>query len=285
MRPYLYIIASMFIWSSWGVILKITGIPVHTVIFFSSLVSATALGIFLLKKKGLSGFSYKKWAVSLIGLGLVSLLNTYAFFYAYQTTSIANAVLTHYTAPVFVAFLAPLFLGEKLTLRAAFSVAIATAGLWIMIGASPAELYALMITGDNNTIGILAGLFSGLAYAFIILILRKLAQALNPLATIFFQNSLITLFLIPMALKSPPGMGAEIVLTLLITGLLHSTLAPFLYVSGMKHVTANNTAILGYFEPVCSITLGFLMLGEAVGMNTLLGGAMILFSGYLTIRS
>lgn len=266
-------------------ILKITGISVPIVIFFSSLVSASVLGVFLFKKETLSGFSYKKWSVSLIGLGILSLLNTYSFFYAYQKTSIANAVLTHYTAPVFVAFLAPLFLGEKLTLKAAFSVAIATAGLWIMIGSSPGELHTLMMAGDGNTIGILAGLFSGLAYAFIILILRKLAQELNPLTTIFFQNSLIVLLLIPMTLNSTFSLNQETIWTLLIIGLLHSTFAPFLYVSGMKYVTANNTAILGYIEPLCSITLGFLMLGEVVGLNTILGGVMILFSGYLTVRT
>ncbi len=274
----------MFIWSSWGVILKITAIPVATVIFFSSLVSASVLGSLLYKKNSLSGFSYKRWAIPLIGLGILSLLNTYSFFYAYQKTSIANAVLTHYTAPVFVAFLAPLLLGERLTLRAGFSVAIATAGLWIMIGSNPMELRALMMAGDGNTIGIMAGLFSGLAYAFIILILRKLAQELNTLATIFFQNSIIIILLMPITLNGAFNLNQETIWALLAIGLLHSTFAPFLYVSGMKYVTANNTAILGYIEPLCSITLGFLMLGEAVGLNTILGGAMILFSGYLTIR-
>ncbi|TAL22864.1 MAG: EamA/RhaT family transporter, partial [Nitrospirae bacterium] len=46
-------------------------------------------------------------------LGVVGLLNTFTYYYAFKYTSIANAVLTHYTAPVIVAFLAPLFLKEK----------------------------------------------------------------------------------------------------------------------------------------------------------------------------
>ena len=37
------------------------------------------------------------------------MLNNLSFFYAFQNTTIANAVLTHYTAPIIVAFLAQSF--------------------------------------------------------------------------------------------------------------------------------------------------------------------------------
>jgi drug/metabolite transporter (DMT)-like permease len=52
----------------------------------------------------------------------------------------------------------------------------------------------------------------------------------------------------------------------------------------MKEVTANRAAILGYLEPVCAIVIGAFFLGEEVRASTVVGGGMILFSGYLTVR-
>ena len=70
-----------------------------------------------------------------------------------------------------------------------------------------------------------------------------------------------------------------------VMGIVHSTIAPVLYFRGLREVTANRAAILGYLEPVCAIILGVFFLGEVVSYKTILGGSMILFSGYLTIKN
>jgi drug/metabolite transporter (DMT)-like permease len=67
-------------------------------------------------------------------------------------------------------------------------------------------------------------------------------------------------------------------------GIVHSTIAPVLYFRGFKAVTANRAAILGYLEPVCAILLGALFLEEGVTCKTVVGGGIILFSGYLTVK-
>ena len=46
-------------------------------------------------------------------LGVGDALNAYFFFEAYQRTSVAIAVLTHYLAPLFIAIGAPLLLRER----------------------------------------------------------------------------------------------------------------------------------------------------------------------------
>ena len=67
-------------------------------------------------------------------------------------------------------------------------------------------------------------------------------------------------------------------------GIVHSTIAPILYFKGLQLVTANKAAVLGYLEPVCAIIFSMLFLAEVPGTNSILGGMLIIFSGYLTLK-
>ncbi|HAK89676.1 MAG: hypothetical protein A2X55_04615 [Nitrospirae bacterium GWB2_47_37] len=283
----IYILAAIFLWSSLGIVIKLSGVSVHVLMFFSGMISVLLVGSVLSKREFKSEMPKGKNIVYFLALGLVSLINTFLFFYAYKHTSIANAVLTHYTAPVIVAFLAPVFLRERLTMKILLAVAVATAGLWIMLGVSAGELFRLAVAGDRNTGGIIAGLFSGLAYAILIILIRILAKDFNPLVLTFFQNLIIAAVLAPFVFSTPRLLDSltSAWWVFAVMGVVHSTVAPVLYFRGMRDVTAGKTAILGYLEPVCAIFLGALFLSEAVNLTTVIGGAMILFSGYLTIRS
>lgn len=278
----IYILAAIALWSSLGLIIRLSGMPIHVLIFFSCAISVVLIFFTFLKKEYRKELPKGKGLFLLLVLGPLSLINTFAFFYAYRNTSISNAVLTHYTAPVLVAFLAPIFLKEKLTWKILLAVALATAGLWFMLDVSPAQFINMISAGDRNTGGILAGLFSGFTYAVIVILFRIFAQSFSPLVMTFSQNVIIALILAPFIEISPAlfsGLWAFAVM-----GVLHSTIAPVLYFRGMKEVTANRAAILGYIEPVGAIILGIAFLGETINYRIIIGGAMILFSGYLTLR-
>ncbi|MFO0752104.1 MAG: EamA family transporter [Thermodesulfovibrionales bacterium] len=281
--PYVYLLTAIVLWSALGVLIRFAGTSVPHLIFFPNVISLALMAFFLLRKKLREEMPAGRALLPLFLLGPLSLANTFSFFYAYQNTSIAGAVLTHYTAPVMVAFLALFLLKEKVTARMALSVALATAGLWIMLGVSPTRFWELLRAGDRNTAGILSGVLSGFFYALLIIALRLLSPRFTPLTMTFFQNSVIALLLLPWVdLKGlfSPGLWALVVM-----GIAHSTIAPLLYFKGMQRVSANQAAILGYVEPVCAILLGFVFFGEAIQGRVVAGGCMILFSGYMTIRA
>lgn len=277
----LYILTAIFLWSSLGVVIRLSGIEVHTLIFLASGVSAVIAGLLLLKGDMRRHFPPKGRLIPLLILGPISLINSYSFFYSYKNTTIANAVLTHYTAPLFVALLAPFVLRERLSLRILVALLLSTTGLWIMLNMSAGDLMGLAFKGDRNTMGIIAGLISGLAYALIIITFRVFSQNYHPLILTFSQNAIITFLLLPFSnLDHSITQGLWAVALM---GIVHSTIAPILYFKGMRTVTANRAAILGYLEPVCSILLGSVFLNEVIGLRTVVGGSMILLSGYLTI--
>ena len=267
-----YILIAIFLWSSQGVFIRFSGVGVHTLIFCSLVVAILIQGILL------SGRRYRKAMPAFKELGyplvlsLISLLNTFTFYYAYKNTTIANAVLTHYTAPVIVAFLAPLILKEKITAKIVSVIIMASAGLWIM-------LRGFSLQG-GHTAGILAGLISGFAYAAIIIFIRKYARAYHPLILAFFTNVFMALMLIPFIRDIPLHAWWGY----LSMGAVHSTIAPILYYKGLQSVTANRAAVLGYLEPVCAILFSMLFLYEMPGINSLIGGVIIILSGYLTLR-
>lgn len=277
-----FVTLAIFLWSSLGVVIRLSGMPVTVLMFYAAVISALTTGSMLLLKRDLiRGISLRSVA-PLFVLAPVSLINTFTFFYAYKNTTIANAVLTHYTAPVIVAFLAPLILKERFTLRTIIAALIASAGLWIMLGVSTEEFYHSLLNGSKNSLGIISGLFSGLAYAMVIILIRRLAPQYHPVVMTFFQNTLVVIMLLPFS-----GTSADLVTGLwafLIMGIIHSTIAPILYFYGMKTVTATKGGLLGYLEPVFSIIMGVIFLDELVGIKTFIGGALVLFSGYLTIR-
>lgn len=278
----LYVLVAIFLWSSLGVIIRLSGMTITVLVFYAALISATITGIFVLLKKDIRKGINLKTIIPLLILAPVSLINTFTFFYAYKYTTIAKAVLTHYTAPVIVAFLAPFILKERFTFKTLIAVLIASAGLWIMLGVSPEDFYQSLRRGDKDSLGIISGLFSGFAYAMVIILIRRLAPRYHPLIMTFFQNSLITLMLLPFSRTSQDitaGLWA-----FMIMGIVHSTIAPALYFHGMKKVTAIKGGLLGYLEPLFSIILGIIVLKEAVGLKTIMGGALILYSGYLTVK-
>lgn len=279
----LYILAAIFLWSSLSIVIKISGAPVHQLIFFSCLISSCIIGLSFLKKEYRRGIPKGRGLLSLLIIGPISLINSFSFFYAYKNTTVANAVLTHYTAPILVAFLAPIFLKERVTAKALVAVVVATTGLWVMLGISAGRFIDLLVAGDRNTGGILAGLLSGFAYAVLIILFRIFAQSFHPLVMTFFQNLVIAAILLPFVKIEETLLSG--VWAFAVMGIVHSTMAPILYFRGMRDVTANRTAILGYLEPVSAILLGVIFLGEGVDYKTVVGGTLILSSGYLVLSN
>lgn len=290
-----YVISAILIWSSLGLFVRLIKLPVHEIIFYSALSSIffTALLIFIQ--------GYKKILPSWKALGLlciagpINLLNIFTFYYAYRNTSIANSVLSHYIAPILVAFMAAVFLKEKMTRTVISAILVASVGLWIMVGGAtginPSQSSGTGFFQDlsPDTIGILSGLLSGLAYAVLVIAFRVFSQNYHPLAQNLVLNSVISLILLPFISHVPfagtsAGIGAETVFWLVLMGVVQSTLAPVLYLKGLSTVAANRAAVLGYLEPVGAIVFSMIFLKEFPQMRSIAGGGLILLAGYLTLK-
>lgn len=283
--PYFYIIAAILIWSSLGIMVRMSAVPTHVLIFYSSSFSLIFQSLLFTSQQYRRSFPPFKKLPLIFLLSVCLLSNIFTFLFAYSKTTIANAVLTHYIAPIIVAILAVIFLKEKINRMIVISIIIASAGLWIMLGGTTiTECIRRVFTEgfhiSDDLLGITSGLTSGIAYAILIVLARVFTQRFNPYNLVFVQNSFIVLMLLPFIKVFP----VEKLWIFAIMGLLHSTAAPFMYYRGLREVKASSTAVLGYLEPVCAIILSILFLSEWPDSKAVIGGFFIIVSGYLTIR-
>jgi len=282
---YLKIITAILIWSSLGVFIRKIGVPNVAIIFYSSAAAGLLQLILLLPagqlKENFRAANNVQRLLLVLLIPLCTLSNNLLFYYAFLHTTIANAVLAHYTAPVFVALLSPVFLKERSSKTTWLAIVLSSAGLWLMLR-MPSSGANVHLSGSEGA-GVMAGAASGLAYALLILMIRALASRYTSLFFIFVQNSMIALFLLPFV--SGISISPRSFLFLVAMGVVYSTIAPLMYVQGFRSVKANDAAILGYCEPVGATILAFVFLREIPRLTALFGGALILLSGYLILRS
>ena len=254
--------------------------PLH-IVFFTTLFSLPPILIITSFKSGslrqnLSGVRLHYPLLALLAISL--LLNNYFYFAAFNQTSIAIAVFTHYTAPLFVAFMAPFMLSEKFEKRLLVPLVIALLGLATIL----APDWHFNLSAADVT-GALYGVASGLAYAFTLIFAKRLTSRLSPLSLVFWQGLFIILFLSPFFTLNPLfTLPTSSWLWLIGLGITHCALAPLLYLSGLTHIKAQHAAIIGYLEPLSAVFLGLLLAHEAPSWSIWLGGISILFSGALT---
>ena len=271
----------MFIWSTWGLLIRWMGLPPVVVLFYTSLIAGIVVPV-VLKVRGdfpSAVFNLNFWYLY-VGLALASMLNNLTYFYALGHTTVSNAIFTHYTAPVLVAALAPFMIAERLQRVTLISLPIAAAGMAMIVFANGG-----LSLSSAQLPGVLAGTASGVGYAFVIIFSRKLSQLL------LHQKAIIVLLWITIIATAPAALSVEHTISmrsgmlLLMTGLLHSTTAPLLYFSALRKVLAQHAAILGYIEPLAAIPLAFLFLAETPPPAALIGGFLILLSGALVMRA
>ncbi|MDH4162495.1 MAG: DMT family transporter [Nitrospirota bacterium] len=280
MNSYLKIVLSMLIWSTWGVMIRWMELPPVVILFYISLIAGVSVPLVLnirgeFSLSGIAG-TWPYFAV----LAAASIANNITYFYALGHTTVSNAVFTHYTAPIFVAVLAPLLINEPIHRSTILSLPLAVGGMALIIYANGGLNF-----GSEHMPGILAGTASGVAYAFLILLSRKLSRMLMHHKAVIFILWITTIATAPFALGSNYLLTPLAIGLLLVGGLLHSTIAPLLYYSALRKVIAQHAAILGYIEPLAAIPLAFVFFSETPPLLILAGGLLIVFSGYFVIRS
>lgn len=270
----------MAVWSSWGLFIRWLPLPPWAVSFYVGIVSCTLAALCWIARGGAVGQLWPRTRRGpLLALGVLFLANNVLFLSAYERTTVANAILSHYTAPVFVALLAPATLGEALLPRTSSALVLAGLGMVLLLPGLEPSL------ASRHVQGLLMGLGSGIAYAGLVLLVRHLSPRIPALLLLFWQNLMTVVLLAPWALRlgPPAAAGGKTWPGLFLLGTLHATAAGLLYLAGIRTVRAQTAAVLGYLEPLGAVVLAALFLGERPGLLGLVGGALILLGGGLVV--
>lgn len=223
-------------------------------------------------KETISWNSIKPNLLLLILSGAGIGFNWIFMFEAYKYTTIANATLSYYFAPVFVVLLSPIFLKERLTPIKVGCILTALGGMFLIVGIGGGE-------GKNHVIGISYGLAAAILYASVV-ILNKHLKGLSGLETTLIQISAATFVLLPYILLTERiqifDLGIRSAVFLVILGLIHTGLAYLMYFTGMKKLKGQTVAVLSYFDPISAILMSGLFLREKLTVLQIFGGFLIL---------
>jgi len=270
------ITVSMCLFSLMGPFVRYINLNPLIIIFCTSLLSVVVLFIYLLCTRQAGMLRVRTDLSWMMLSALLLFLNVYTYYLAYTTTTMANAVLTHYTAPIFAALLAPLILGERIRRITLISLVISMSGL-VLIASSGIEV------SRQHLAGILFGVMSGLFYGILILVSKRLTSNYGPVVIVFYQCLCNMVLILPFLGSFQPDFTLLRAGVLTLYTLFVCLLAPFLYLTGLRFVEAQHAGILAYSEPVLVVFLGLLFYGEMPTLQVLLGGLLIVVSGYLIL--
>ncbi len=207
-------------------------------------------------------------------LGVV--VSNYFYYVAIQRTNVATAIIVQYTAPVWVLLYVVARGQQKLTLQKVAAVAFAITGIALVIGVIGGRSgMALRL----DSYGFIAALLASFSYAFYNVaghnVLARHDRWLVLLWTLI-SASICWLFLNPpwkivAAHYAPAEWGFLFIFSLV------SVLGPFsFYFHGLQYLEPTRAIIASCLEPVFSILLAALFLGELLRPVQTLGIALVL---------
>jgi drug/metabolite transporter (DMT)-like permease len=194
----------------------------------------------------------------LIGILGVAASN-YFYYLAIQRTNVATAIIVQYTAPIWVLLYTVARRQQKPTLQRVAAVGLAVTGIALVIGVFGGSGLRL------DAIGLLAGLLAAFSFAFYNVGGHNVLARHDRWMVLLYTTCSASLFWL---VVNPPWKVAaahysgEQWLFLLLFSLL-SVLAPFsFYFAGLQHLEPTRAIVVSCLEPVFSIVIAAVALGE-----------------------
>jgi drug/metabolite transporter (DMT)-like permease len=219
-------------------------------------------------------------AFGVAGLAFVQLL----YLIAIRRLEVGVALLIEYTAPVLVALYARFVLKQHVRSRVWAAIALSLVGLALVVDVAHG------VTLDG--LGVAAALSAALAYAvYVLLAERSVGDRSSTwlLCWGFFFASVFWAFVAPwwsfpfgrldddISLLGHLSRFSLPVWLLMISNVFVGTVLPFfLILRALRHLPATRVAIAATAEPVVATVVAWAWLGEALGPDQLVGGAVVL---------
>tara|TARA_B100000029_G_C17383009_1_gene890515 strand:- start:24 stop:863 length:840 start_codon:yes stop_codon:yes gene_type:complete len=201
-------------------------------------------------------------------------LSTVLFFYAISVISMAKALALAFVSPLIVTILSFFFLKERVGFHRWAAVIVGFFGAIVII--QPGFIKINLAT--------IAGLGTGISYAFYIIATRKLSSIDNPLLTLIFTGlfgAILVSLIVPFFWMNPNSSQWLLLIVLASVG----TFGHLCLILSLNYAEASKLSPLAYFEIVNNILIGYYFFGDLPNKWLWLGLIFIISSGiYISIR-
>lgn len=209
-----------------------------------------------------------------IGTGLLSFaFFNWCLFVAIKNTSVSIATILMYTAPAFVMLLSAVLFKEKLTLVKVISLGLTFFGCMLVTG-------FLQGSGQRaSTIGVLAGLGSGLGYALYSIFSKYALRKYDPMTIPVYTFVVAVVGLAPITdFTGIISYFSNIKIVFYCIALaLFSTVLPFIfYTKGLSRLETGKASLIATLEPVVASMVGFIIFKESVTLSKIFGILLVI---------
>ena len=284
MKSKIQFILSMIIFGTIGLVVRHIDLSSSERALLSSFIGCLFLFfVFFMMKKKISWNIIKTNALFLL-LSSIALGGNWVFLYqSYDHTTIANATLGYYFAPVFVMLLSPIVLKEQLSIQKIICMAISLLGLLMIVGEG------MSASKTNDVLGLSYALIAAAFYAALLL-LNKFIRGMDKLELTIIQLGITALLLMPYVFLTSGYSILEVSTSsipfILILGIVNTGIGFWLFFSGMENLKGQSIAMLSYVDPFIAILISAIILQEQMTIVQMLGGMLLLGSTFMSeIRS
>ncbi len=272
-RGQIYVALAAVAWSTAGVLQRQLTLDTPTQVFGRAAFGGVALLVYVaFLERGHVVQALRSVGLAGVAVALCVATASGSFIAALNQTSVARVLFILAVAPVLAAVFARIALGEPITRGTVVAMAVALAGLALMLGAP----------GEGSLAGDGLSFLAALAFALSIVITRWRRDVSMAPATCLSQAILLAAFL-PFA--SPGEIGGGDVFWLAALGIGQIGLGLVLFTVGARLIPAAQVGLITLLEVVLAPVWVWLALDERPSTLTLVGGTIVIVAILIQTRS
>ncbi|MCY9076948.1 DMT family transporter [Bacillus inaquosorum] len=280
MKSKIQFILSMIIFGTMGLVVRYIDLSSSETALLSSSIGCLFLIIVFFMMKKTIPWKLVKANAYILFLSGIALGGNWIFLYqSYDHTTLTNATLGYYFAPVFVMILSPFVLKEQLPVKKIVCVGIAIIGMLLVVG------NGISASGTEDLLGIFFGLVAAAFYAALMLI-NKFIHHMGRLEITIIQLGITALLLLPYVFFTEGfgifGVSRSSIPFIIILGIVNTGIGFWLFFSGMQKLKGQSIAMLSYVDPFVAILISVIILQEQMTIVQMLGGALLLGSTFVS---
>ena len=278
-KAFLAVIIANTIWGAAAPIFKLSlqNIPPFTLAFWRFFLGALILLAFLGKKAKIPTSSRRDLGL-LIGYALTGItINIMFFFWGLQRTYAINSPVITSASPVMTYFLALIFLHEHASTKKLFGMIVGCLGIIVIV------LEPILKTGlDGSLIGNLFLVIATIAAVVQTIFGKEALPKFEPFAFTFWAFIIGAASFLPLAILEYvkiPHLYAAIdyrgYLGVAYGAIFSSAIGYGLYAWGLSKMSATDSALFSYIDPISGTILAYFLLHEPITGYFILGTALI----------
>lgn len=193
-----------------------------------------------------------------------------AYFHAMQVSSVAVGIVSMFTFPVITVFIEPLIKKTRIHLIDILMAILVLFGVGLIV-----PEFSL---SNNITAGVAFGILSGFAVALRNVIVSKWLNTYSAFTIMAFHSLISAIVLLPFTTVSVGAISAYEWFLLILLGTVFTAIPHTQKTYALLHKSAKTVSMIISLQVVYAAIFAYLLLGEQVELNTLLGGSLILFA-------